>query len=436
MPNLFFPPGRALELELQKAAQAVNRVFPLNNRHRAELPYAVRDLSRMLTSERDQKRGYWSSPRLMGAYLRYFLPWNLLRLGRLLPGLPLELQTGGKLLDLGSGPLTLPLGLWLSRPEARARELSICCSDTAPRPLELGRDILRNLEQAGYGEEVAEGEEGVTAPWKVSLLRAPLEVALRKAGRFNLITAANVLNELPTPRQESLEERLAEVFVSMSRALEPGGQLLLIEPGTRFGGKLVEIMRQHALGHGFEALSPCTHNRECPFLRQFLLGRDFTPGREEDAPGRSALSWQPRPTGWCHFNLDTAGAPADLLRLSAAADLEKERLHLSFVLLRKPGDKQSADKQPGNPATVKKEVPAAAFTGKATAGAKMSARIVSEAIRLPGRGPGARYVCTEVGLGLLLDAAGLPSGAEVSVQRAKGGGVDKKTGAVELVLSK
>ncbi|MDR1125768.1 MAG: hypothetical protein LBM64_06870, partial [Deltaproteobacteria bacterium] len=64
MHKLFMPPGAAARERLLAFERAVRAAFPQKKQHRADLPYAVRDLSRLLTSERDQKRAYWASPRL------------------------------------------------------------------------------------------------------------------------------------------------------------------------------------------------------------------------------------------------------------------------------------------------------------------------------------------------------------------------------------
>ncbi|MDL2306867.1 hypothetical protein LJC48_02385 [Desulfovibrio sp. OttesenSCG-928-C06] len=522
MPNIFSQPGKAAGQKLQLAAQAIDRAFPLKRKHYAELHYAVRDLSRLLTTERGQKQAYWSSPRFLSAYLRYFLPWNLLRLSRLLPALPLDLPAGGRVLDLGSGPLTVPLALWLSRRDLRMLDLRIVCSDTAPRPMELGRDIYRLLvsdngetesvpgaksrEKAAQATGQADGTEAGAAsesresvdaprnagassargahdaretgaraklPWHIVLARDPLELAIRKTKeKVHLITAANVLNELPTPRQESLEEKLGSIFASMHRILEPGGQILLIEPGTRLGGKLVALMRRLALEKGYTVLAPCTHQEACPFLTERDEDADED-GADDDfmgsAPSRKGMAernakqaWQPRPSGWCHFSHDAEGAWPELLRLSAAADLPKERLSLSFVLLRKPlpGENSAAGRK--TDARAAKSAPFAssgqsvrtgqtgefaksaqpAKNGRTIAdgrqsslpapGEYMDARVISDIIKVPGKGI-CRYVCTRAGLGLLRDAAELDSGAEVGVTRHKNGGIDPKTGALDLV---
>jgi ribosomal protein RSM22 (predicted rRNA methylase) len=401
MTALFTAPDEMLRQRLGQVKNAVAFAFPQKRQHKVDLPYAVRDLSRLLTTERAQKNSYWAAPRLLGAYLHYFLPWNLFRLSWLLPGLPLNLKAGDRILDLGSGPLTLPLAFRLCRPQDYLLPLTWLCSDLTPHPMEVGRDIFKQ-----FGALISP-ELKTADPWRFNLLRAPLELALRKAkGRVNLLTALNVLNELPAPRQDSLEESLGSLFSSMDRALAPGGMILLIEPGTRLGGKIIQFMRHAALARGFEVLSPCTHNAACPFL---LLGA------ERDMEQHSAEAW-------CHFGHAGAGAPEELQALSAQAGLSKGSVHLSFVLLHKrraePG---SASTQAGNsalkkPEPVKEEFPA---------------RVVSDLIRLPGQ-DSAHYVCMREGLGLLKGGRVISSGSEVLTCRAKNGGTDAKTGAILL----
>lgn len=388
--HLLKAPDARLRHDLELAAQAVEGVFPLKSAHKKELPFAVRDLSRLLTAERGQSRGYWEKPALTGAYLYYFLPWNLLRLAWLLRGLGLDIPPGARVLDLGSGPLTLPLGLWLARPDLRGAGLNLSCSDTAQRPMDLGRKIFEGL---------AAGEER----WRLELTRAPLEVALRKAGRVKLIMAGNVLNEVQAGRA-SLEERLTEIFYSMDRALEDKGQIFIMEPGTRLGGKLVALMRRIALEEDYQVEGPCTHERLCPYAPA---------SEDEDAPKRKG----PPPGGWCHFTLPSDGAPEALAALSAAAGLEKERLSLSCLLLRKGGGKVER-------APREKAAPRALGPGIIT-----PVRVVSDPIRLPGR-PAARYVCSAHGLGLLQDALEYKSGMAAEAFLPDKGARDAKSGAL------
>jgi SAM-dependent methyltransferase len=432
MGGLFAASEESLRQSLAEVIKAVSGVFPQKKTHREDLPYAVRDLSRLLTTERARKNGYWASPRLAGAYLHYFLPWNMLRLSRLLPCLPLNIQPEDKIVDLGSGPLTLPLSLWLCGPRERRLPLTWFCADSAPHPLELGRNIFGRLAALPGPErtltEESAPERTIPAPWRLNLLRAPLESALRKVGvKANLITAMNVLNELPAPRQETMEERLGRLFASMDRALAPGGQILLVEPGTRLGGKIVQLMRMAALARGFEAVAPCTHDAPCPFLAGIRSGRNKFSGEvlPENPPSGvkgGNVAGQHASGAWCHFGYASAGAPEELLELSAQAGLTKERVYLSFVLLRKnlaesgPGRRRFGGAEPARQERGREAFPA---------------RVVSELIRLPEYG-GAYYACTREGLGLLPGGGKISAGSEILVRRAVKGGRDPKSGAIFL----
>ena len=85
---LFSAPDSFARRGLEQLFLVLDRVMPMNGSQKRDLAMACRDLSALLTTERDGlSRPYWTSPRLTSAYLRYFLPWNLVRLSALLPGL-------------------------------------------------------------------------------------------------------------------------------------------------------------------------------------------------------------------------------------------------------------------------------------------------------------------------------------------------------------
>lgn len=129
-----------------------------------------------------------------------------------------------------------------------------------------------------------------------------------------LISAANVLNELPPGRrsggraQEEEEESCAlgrpqdERLERLLDALAPllfccedsqgrpqaapdAPVLLFVEPGTRLGGITVTRLRALALERGLNVMAPCTHQAACPLLT-----------------GKGNRSW-------CHFTFDGLGAP-------------------------------------------------------------------------------------------------------------------------------
>lgn len=447
-----FPPltaeARAI---LDQLPEVLARVWPLSAAHRRSLPDDIARLSRLLTTERAAlDRPYWSTPAFVSAYMYYFLPWNLVRLIRLLAAMPLPdpqavVAQGGKalLIDTGSGPLTLPLALWLARPEWRQVPIQVLALDSSSQPLELGRSLLHEVAALTFHQ-----------PWQVQIVRAPLEQAARQAApllaggqaRPWLVSAANVLNELrfgkrsgrvstldsydedDVPlmgrmddpdmegradfdqsaepderpddcRQERLArflDALAPLFRSHGRSTtdsaagqSSGPALLFVEPGTRLGGSTIMDLRHLAVEGGLTALAPCPHQAACP-----LLGGQG---------GRT----------WCHFTFGSEDAPRWLEDLSADAGLGKSGLSLAPLLL--------------SPVAAP-EVAAGQEQGRKTSGS-MKARVLTAPFAVPGLAGRGRYACAACGLLLLEDAEGLPSGSLLEVQVSPDARRDAKSGA-------
>ncbi len=381
MKELFPHINASIIQALHNLPQALEAVMPLQAKHRRTLPYAIEELSSRLTTERSLiKQAYWSAPRLTSAYLWYFLPWNILRLSRLLSNLQLPspkampTRVGQEpkarlLVDLGSGPLSLPIALWLAKPQWHHIELNILCIDSAVQPLQLGQKLFTQIA-------------GENSPWRIIPVRGKLETAHIEIQKFNavpwLICAANVCNEIKL--RQGQEDRSYTILESLSSLLKAqDSALLLVEPGTRLGGKTIVSMREAAIECGLNPISPCPHMQACPL---------------ED--GRT----------WCHFTFDTKGSPAWLNDLSIAAKLRKTALSLSFVLLNQS--------QPD-----------------ATNNAKQ-ARIISAPFAVPGVAGDARYACYEQGLGLVENAGPLYSGALIDLKDNTHERTDKKSGATIL----
>ncbi len=388
------PRGKMLPLELQppktfipdtlcaKALdclpELLDQLLPLKSAHRADLPDAVRELSAILTTERYAlARPYWSTPRFLSAYLRYFLPWNLLRISRLLQDLPLPPPDENKprLMDLGSGPLSVPLALWLSRPEWRATPVQLLCTDISPRPMALGAAIMTRLAKK-LGEPFI---------WHIRTERMPLAQALNSQWRpLQMIIGGNVLNEWHgQDREQPLRDRLDELASAVAHALSPSGAALFIEPGTRLGGTLTASLRAAAMDNGLFPAAPCTHAQVCPLL-----------GRKE--------------RGWCHIHegLAPGAVPAWLSSLGQAGRLEKHTFSFSYLMLR--------TKEAVNPQT---------------SGQAVAARLLSDIFLVPGIGQ-ARYACSERGLLLVPHASHFTAGQAVICQISIHPRQDKKSGAL------
>lgn len=349
--DLFPPLGEAEGRLLALALKAIAHANPLPAKHRAELPESIRSLWRVLTSQRGERReGYLNEPRIRTAYLRYFLPWNLYRLARLLPGLPLELPAGRNVLDLGSGPLTLPMALWIARPELREREFTLFCLDRLPAPMAAGQAALEELAKLA----------GLPLRWRIVRLKSDLTGQTFE--NLGLVTAGNVLNELVEhPAWSRLDHaaRAAKLAQHFTRQLAPDGRLFLVEPGTEEPAALLSDLRAALLDQGHALAAPCPHAAACP-----MGGR--------------------RGQSWCHFNFSTEGAPPELAELSRQAGLPKEQASLSFLL---------SARGPAAPAP-ESAVPAPG------GGRWLAARVVSEPFKLPPDGVG-RYACSAEGRILL-----------------------------------
>lgn len=340
--------------------------LPLAAKHRRELPWSIKRLSAILTGERADGFApkYMSEAEGLAAYGHYFLPWNLYRLGRLFSGLRLEVPDGATVLDLGSGPLTAVQALWLARPELRTKALHIHCLDRAGASLRLGRQLFEALA----------GE----SPWRINLIQGGL--TSRVPVRADLLLAANVLNEFQLRAEDGGAERLAR---SLLRDLAPGGRMVLVEPGTRSGGRLLSSLREELLAEGLVPQGPCPHLEQCPM------------------PGTAG-----RP--WCHFGFGLLGAPHWLANLSEEAGLPKSRATLSYLYM--------TDGQP---------LPAEGLV-----------RVVSEPMSLP-QGVG-RYGCSGRGLVLLTGSPerlrDLPSGSLLAPPWPEHPAQDFKSGALILPL--
>ena len=296
-------PDAALREGLDLLGAALARIRPLAAAHARSLPQDVAALSRLLTVERAHlHQPYWASPALISAYLYYFLPWNVLRQARLLSALPLPdpriwLEQGRRplLLDMGSGPLSLPIALWLARPEWRALPLSVLALDASSQPLELGAGAAaragRDTGAVRMGDPHGTGPAGAGGATACPYGRTAPPAPLRRgeAPALWLASAANVLNEMlsgggagrtgrrdgvsaweadddtATPgdlREDSLfGQRLESVLDSLEEVLEGGApslpaSLLVVEPGTRLGGTAIMRFARGGAGARSRAAGP------------------------------------------------------------------------------------------------------------------------------------------------------------------------------------
>jgi hypothetical protein len=394
---------------LEEILSLIDKLFPLPRRFRQGLPGDVAELSRLLTSARPERdAGYLGRPNLLSAYLRFFLPWNIFRLCRIFavscePGRqnPLALNDGDAVTDLGSGPLTLPLALWIARPELRQRRLEFRCIDPSGPALEAGKKLFAALTKGAKSPAGAAGSGGL---WTIKTIRGPLETSVR-GEKAKLVTAVNVFNEVYGKGSPGAgADRAAALLVSLCAA---DGAIFAAEPGNPRGGAFIAALRAALLEKNRPPLWPCTHCGPCS-----LPGTAGAAGRQGRASaGRSGGG----KAKWCHFAFDTEDVPAELHRLSAAAGIPKERAVVSCLL--------------AGPAI---NAPAGDVNGDV-----LRIRVVSDAFPLPGSW--GRYGCSEQGLVLVTGRQGelekAASGTLLELALSKNEKRDRKTGALMVAIA-
>ncbi|MDR0710445.1 MAG: rRNA methyltransferase [Spirochaetaceae bacterium] len=317
---------------MEKLFALTDAVFPVPVRFRSRLNRDVAELSRLLTSARGERgASYLGQSAMLTAYLRCFLPWNVYRLVRLLPPLPLALSDGDVISDLGSGPLTLPIALWIARPELRPLKLVFHCVDRTQAVLEAGKKLFAALAspdgvEKARGDGTARTKDGASyavpgTAWTIKTIRGDILHYGRRGGRgtggkAGLVCAVNVYNELFWDIPHSDSRTLARFAEQEARRLTEivtdGASILVVEPGVPRSGEFIVFLRDALAAFGRPVVSPCTHGGSCPF-----------PG------GRGGRGGEKRK--WCHFSFDADGAPKKLLTLSASAGIPKEKAVLSFL---------------------------------------------------------------------------------------------------------
>jgi len=284
--------------ELERFGKLLKKAWPLKTKHREQLKYDIRDMSRGLTNERSTRRKeYMTDDKFLSPYLYYFLPWNLYRMSRLFTGLELDIPEDGRVADIGAGPLTAIIALWMARPHLRDRKLHFTCLDLAPKPMQTGLKLFQAMA-------------GKDSPWRIKTVKAGLMDRLRT--KADLLIAANAFNELDwsgrTARPQA--DGIAKHFAA---SISDTGRALVIETGVRLTGRIIAELRTTLLANGFSPIAPCPHEGECPMP---ALGRG---------------------TPWCHFNFSVKDVPGWLEALSKDARLEKDNVTMNFLYLSRKG---------------------------------------------------------------------------------------------------
>src|SRR5205814_1975210 len=99
------------------------------------------------------------------------------------------------------------------------------------------------------------------------IVRANLAAELpRVEGKFDLVVAAHLLNELFVGRADRVSLRAQRVLAWSRALLAPGGLLILVEPALRETSRELLAVRDHLLAAGLHVVAPCFWTGPCPAL--------------------------------------------------------------------------------------------------------------------------------------------------------------------------
>ncbi len=376
--------------------EIIQDVRPLNSKQMAHLTDDIRALSHELTDERDERRvGYMNEASRITAYVYYFVWWNLVRYTRLFAALPetaFDFLNTSYCLDIGSGPLTIPIALWLARPELRKKKLTWYCMDLSQNSLAVGEDLF-----LAVASKVLINDSDVNSSlWKIIRIKGAMGTPVRN--KISFVTSANMFNEIAQNTIESSEDSLASQWIkTILSYTEKNAHIFIAEPGVPPSSRMLSLMRSKFLEKKMNVIYPCPHEGFCP-----MDGKNAKHGGK-----------------WCHFafKVETTDAeiPKKLKALSIKAGLPKDRTVLSFLMI-------TADLK----TNVKKSKDI------------LRIRIASDPILLPDYKIGF-YACSEIGLLLVVTSnpESLNSGDLICINQPQDQVSlirDKKSGAKRIVL--
>ena len=365
--------------------QIVEDTIHLNSKQKALLPKQIRELSHSLTDQRSNRRmGYMNEKTTLSAYIHYFVWWNLVRLVRLFSNMDssfFELKENSVALDMGSGPLTVVIALFLARPELRKRHITFYCVDHSRETMAAGLEIYLGIAARLQCEA-----------WKIVRVQGHNGVEIRE--KASLVFCANMFNEVLQNQNESQEKETAvRETARLMDYLTEDGKIFICEPGVPQSARFLSLVRTELLENGFGISSPCTHCSQCPMAGD--------------------KKWKGK---WCNFAFSTENAPARLKKLSENSDLTKTRAVISYIAA-----EQKKEAEPKQDAV---EIQSSHFQFV----------ITSDLIRLPGNRKGF-YACSDYGLLLVVSEKHLFSGQILKAKRPeKEMAVDQKSGAKILEI--
>lgn len=370
--------------------EMVQRVFPMNKKQATKLVENIQTLSHLLTDERASRRiFYMNDIEKISSYVRYFSAWNIFKLATLFANVDenfFAFTDGTIALDIGSGPLTLPIALFLAKENFRSKKIVWYCLDISANALSLGEKIFLEIAKELGFEKVN---------WKIIRVKGKLGTFIKQKADF--VSCANVLNEI-FDASENAEQFAKEYAKKIFSYGNEKSKFFFFEPGVPRFANIISLLRDESLQNNMKIFLPCTHEHTCPMN-----------GKNAKRGGKAK---------WCNFLLPTNDAPFFLKKISREAGFQKLKESFSFLFVKKRNEKES-----------KKQNENEIFRAK-----KM--RVASEEIFLQ-TGECGFYACTSEGLALAVKKtdAQIFSGDEIIFSKKnESEKIDKKTNAKILYV--
>jgi len=289
--------------------QVLSRAIEETRVSHDKLAQAVTELSHLFTKARTAlPTKYLDEATRRAGYLAYFLPVNLAKVQMLLNELPYNVlrEPADKplhVLDVGSGPGTGALAVldWLYEQHI-PRAVEIVAVDQS-------QPALHDAERL-WGEYTrttgVKSATLITTKADLNRRRWLEDLRTRRPDGFDLIVAANVLNEVG----DNSAHR-ATFVGNLLGLLPPHGSLIVVEPALRDTSRGLLHVRDVLLAERVcTVYSPCLHEKPCPALV-----------KAED---------------WCHEERSWS-PPAIVKAIDREVGFIKDALKFSYVILRKDG---------------------------------------------------------------------------------------------------
>jgi len=268
------------------------------------------------TQRAELDRDYMSDEKQMQAYLASFFIPNIERcrivfshpeISRILEKI-VSLETI-RILDFGSGPLSGSLGLLLALNDLKrcsdknifkSKRIEIFAAERSEKAIKKGKQIIEN---------------SVSSETEIVISRG---TSIPKDNDFDIVIAANVINEIPEKHKSKTLLQLADSLTCIRTHIA-----VVLEPGQEIHSKGLSQLRDTLCGPNtinVSIVAPCPHTNPCPL---------------SPSTGRN---------DWCWFK-STFNTPDILSEIDRRSKIQHSELAYSFIAFTRS---QQVEKSPTN----------------------------------------------------------------------------------------